>query len=81
MVLTKTHLMEWYSMKEAEVDKEIGRIREAKDGDVLFEQTKHSEEDRIATLIALANVPYNIGCRCDGPTIYYKGQWHPKSVK
>ena len=78
MILTKGHLMEWFSMGEAEVDKEIDRIRNAKDGEVIFTQTKHSEEDRIRTLIALAKVPYYIGCRCDGPIKFYKGQWHPK---
>ncbi len=79
MVLTKQHLMDWYSMSEEEVDKEIDRIRNAKDGEVIFTQYKHSQEDKISTLIALARVPYYIGCRCDDSTKYYKGEWHPKA--
>ena len=58
MILTKQHLMEYYSMTEAEVDREVERIKNAKRHARLFILNKPSEQDRIDTLVALAKVPY-----------------------
>ena len=58
MVLTRKHLMEYYSMTEDEVDAEIERLKKAKRHERLFIVNKPSDSDRIDTLVAMAKIPY-----------------------
>ena len=58
MILTKAHLMEYYSMTEAEVDDEVERLKKAKRHERLFILNKNSDQDRIDSLVAMAAIPY-----------------------
>lgn len=57
MILTEKHLMEYYSMSAEQVKNEVDRIRKADRGDVLFVINKPTDQDRIDTLVAMAEVP------------------------